>query len=196
MAEASCTKRTGTPCTHTAKTRTALHMQGLLRIGQVKHLGNSYAQSVIIISIITIKRQGEPYRSILQDSQCTVYPMIHIPHHRCCQGFRMFVFVIYLLAMLALRCGQGGLSLAAAGWLPLLPNRSLRAQVYSTAVAHRLSCPTACGVLLPQPGINLCSLHQKVSSPLNHTEVLCMFIKKALMNSLKSHLTAKLYLIQ
>ena len=41
MAEASCTKRTGTSCTHTAKTRTALHMQGLLRIGQVKHLGNS-----------------------------------------------------------------------------------------------------------------------------------------------------------
>lgn len=41
MAEASCTKRTGTSRTHTAKSRTALRMQGLLRISQVKQLGNS-----------------------------------------------------------------------------------------------------------------------------------------------------------
>lgn len=150
MAEASCTKRTGTSCTHTAKTRPALHMQGLLRISQVKHLGNSCHSHHDHHQHHHDQKARRALQIILQDSQCTVYPMIYISYHRCCQGFRFFFFfVIYLLAMLALRCGQGGLSLAAASWLPLLPNRSLRAQVYSAAVVHRLSCRTACGSYFP-----------------------------------------------
>ena len=150
MAEASCTKRTGTSCTHTAKTRTALHMQGLLRIGQVKHLGNSCHSHHDHHQ----HHHDQKARRALQinPARLIVYSLPHdtytasqmLPRISC-----GFFFVIYLLAMLALRCGQGGLSLAAASWLPLLPNRSLRAQVYSAAVVHRLSCRTACGSYFP-----------------------------------------------
>ena len=34
----------------------------------------------------------------------------------------------------------------------------------SLVVVHRLSCPRACGILVPQPGIQLTSLHWKADS--------------------------------
>ena len=135
MAEASCTKRTGTSCTHTAKTRPALHKQGLLRISQVKHLGNSCHSHHDHHQ----HHHDQKARRALQinPARLIVYSLPHdtytasqmLPRISC-----GFFFVIYLLAMLALRCGQGGLSLAAASWLPLLPNRSLRAQLQCTGL--------------------------------------------------------------
>ena len=141
MAEASCTKRTGTSRTHTAKSRTALRMQGLLRISQVKQLGNSCHSHH--------DHHQHPARftvySLPLDTYTTSQTLPRI-------SYVWLVFVIYLLAMLGLRCGQGGLSLAAVSWLPLLPSRSSRAQVYSAAIVHRLSCPTACGSYFPYQG--------------------------------------------
>ena len=66
------------------------------------------------------------------------------------------------MAASGLSCGMWDLLLWHAGSLlqrGLLSSCGARAPEYAGSVvaAHRLSCPAACGILVPQPGIELAS---------------------------------------
>ena len=106
MAEASCTKRTGTSCTHTSKTRAALSMQRLLRIGQVKHLGNSCHSHHYHHQ----HYHKQKVRRVLQinPARFTVYSLPHDTYttSQMLPRFQCLFFIIYLLAMLGRPFGR------------------------------------------------------------------------------------------
>ena len=84
----------------------------------------------------------------------------HCATREACNSLFMFYFLIYL-AVSGLSCGMRDLSLQCASsslWhagFPLVVawGRGAPEHVGSVAVACRLSFPTACGILVPQPGI-------------------------------------------
>ena len=65
-------------------------------------------------------------------------------------NIKLIILFIYLLAESGLSCGMQDLLLQSAGSL-------LRCADFPLVVARRLSCPEACGVLVPPPGIKLVS---------------------------------------
>ena len=152
MAEASCTKRTGTSCTHTSKTRAALTMQGLLRIGQVKHLRNSchshhYHHQHYHKQKVKRVLQINPARFTVYSLPHDIYTTSQMLPRISYVCFLLFIYWLCWVFLLA-----GGLSLAVASWLPSLPSRGSRAQVCAAAAVCRLRCPTVCGSYFPNQG--------------------------------------------
>ena len=80
----------------------------------------------------------------------------------------MYLCIYLFLAVSSLSCSMQDLSLQPTGF-SLVRCRLSSCGVGSVVAAHGLSCPTACGILVPLQGSNPCPLHWKADSqPLDH----------------------------
>ena len=88
----------------------------------------------------------------------------------------VYLWLCWVFVAARMLCGEHRYFLVAVcGFLiavaSLIAEHGLQGTQASVVVAHRSSCPVACGIFLDQ-GWNLCSLHWQVdSSPVDHQDV-------------------------